>query len=116
MKKIFDRDKEINLPEIIIKHLEKINHGSLSIVVQDSKVLQMNIDENYDFDDVEKNLYGKPSNKNFKRSNENNITPSLIDEMVRIVNSIKYGYLTVTVKQGQIIEYEKNEKFRVNKT
>lgn len=115
MKKVFEKDMEDDLQEVISRQLVKINYGTLSIVVQDNKVLQMNIDESYDFNEEEKKLNEKEKNSvvDYKRVGEKNITDEIIGQIIKVINSIQYGHLAVNVKNGKIIQYEKTEKFRV---
>lgn len=36
-----------------------------------------------------------------------------IDNLIQIINTIKYGSVTVIIQEGKIVQIEKNEKLRL---
>lgn len=102
----------LSLGDILVSRLDQISQGAVSLIIQDSRILQINVEENFDFDG-ECVSAGKKQPKGFEYGNLGDKEKlALARRIIAEARSIKYGSLTIHLKQGKILLYEKNQRLK----
>lgn len=90
---------------IVDKAIGEIGFGSVTLIIQDSRLIQMNKLEKVRFVGHEK----------AERPNSSKTTGlSARDKLTKALTDIKYGQVTFVIKDGVIVQIERTEAQRIN--
>jgi hypothetical protein len=89
---------------LIEQAIREISFGSVTLVLQDSRVIQM--------EKLEKIRFGeKPS----KGANKPTPAGSFRTRILQSVSGMEFGKVAIQIQAGQIMHVERTEKYRVGK-
>lgn len=91
---------------IVEKAVGEIGFGSVTLIIQDSRLIQMNKLEKVRFVGHDKADNGKILPKP--------AGPSIRDKITKALADIKYGQVTFVIKEGAIVQIERTEAQRIN--
>jgi hypothetical protein len=97
---------KIEILDIIEKTIREIGFGSVTLIIQDSRLIQMNKLEKVRFVGHDKKDNPKTLPKPAGQSIKDKITKALAD--------LKYGQVTFVIKEGSIVQIERTEAQRIN--
>ena len=103
---VANKIKQVNLKEKLAQYLADISNGKLTIVNQDGEPIQFNINRTYT---INKDKYDSNKKSGIKAL----LTSNELKYIESIVNEIKFGYLAITLKDGEIDKIEREEKIRL---
>ncbi len=95
--------------DLIEQAIRDISFGSLTLVIQDSKVIQLEKLEKIRICDQQAKAAGKAAGK------EANAAASVRIRIVQSVSGMEYGKVAIQIQAGQIMQVERTEKYRVGK-
>lgn len=98
--------KEINeeVLALIEKAIKEIGFGSVTLVLQDARIIQM--------EKLEKIRFGE---KPAKCTNRLVDIGSFKTRILQSVSGMEYGKVAIQIQAGQIMQIERTEKYRVGK-
>lgn len=89
---------------LIEQAVKAISFGSVTLVLQDSRIIQM--------EKLEKIRLGEPL---VKGANKTTAASSLRTRILQSVSGMEYGKVAIQIQAGQIMQIERTEKYRVGK-
>ena len=89
---------------LIEQAVKSINFGSVTLVLQDSRIIQM--------EKLEKIRIGAQP---VKGANKTTPAISLKTRILQSVSGMEYGKVAIQIQAGQIMQVERTEKYRVGK-
>jgi len=89
---------------LIEQAVKSINFGSVTLVLQDSRIIQM--------EKLEKIRIGEQP---VKGANKTTTAISLKTRILQSVSGMEYGKVAIQIQAGQIMQVERTEKYRVGK-
>ncbi|TWH47631.1 YezD family protein [Sporomusa sp. KB1] len=89
---------------LIEQAVKAISFGSVTLVLQDSRIIQM--------EKLEKIRLGEPL---VKGANKITAASSLRTRILQSVSGMEYGKVAIQIQAGQIMQIERTEKYRVGK-
>lgn len=92
--------------ELIVQAAHDISFGSLTLVVQDSKVIQIEKLEKIRLCQQQPKASGKASAA---------VSNAVRLRIVQSVSGMEYGKVMIQIQSGQIMQVERTEKFRIGK-
>ncbi|BBB93404.1 MAG TPA: YezD family protein [Methylomusa anaerophila] len=110
VKQVADKTLPSNVLTLIEKAITDINFGSVTLVVQDSRVIQIEKIEKIRVCDM---VTYSETNKDWIKSPGN--TTDLRMRILSAVRGLEYGKATIQVQAGEITQVEKTEKYRFTK-
>ncbi|HWR43916.1 YezD family protein [Sporomusa sp.] len=94
--------------ELIEQAVRDISFGSLTLVVQDSKVIQIEKLEKIRICEQQPKAAGKTATKATAGA-------ALRTRILQSVSGMEYGKVAIQIQSGQIMQVERTEKYRVGK-
>jgi len=89
---------------LIEQAVKDINFGSVTLVLQDSRIIQM--------EKLEKIRLGEQP---VKGANKTTAAISFKTRILQSVSGMEYGKVAIQIQAGQIMQVERTEKYRVGK-
>lgn len=89
---------------LIEQAVKDISFGSVTLVLQDSRIIQM--------EKLEKIRFGGHL---VKGANKTTAASSLRTRILQSVSGMEYGKVAIQIQAGQIMQIERTEKYRVGK-
>jgi hypothetical protein len=89
---------------LIEQAIKEIGFGSVTLVLQDARIIQM--------EKLEKIRFGE---KPVKCANKPAAAGSFKTRILQSVNGMEYGKVAIQIQSGQIMQVERTEKYRVGK-
>ena len=90
---------------LIEQAVKNINFGSVTLVLQDSRIIQM--------EKLEKIRLGEPPPKAVTKAATGG--PALKTRIVQSISGMDYGKVVIQIQAGKIMQVERTEKYRVGK-
>jgi hypothetical protein len=94
--------------DLIEQAIRDISFGSLTLVIQDSKVIQLEKLEKIRICDQQAKTAAKAAGKDVNAA-------SVRIRIVQSVSGMEYGKVAIQIQAGQIMQVERTEKYRVGK-
>lgn len=91
---------------LIEQAVKEISFGSVTLVLQDSRIIQM--------DKLEKIRLGEQPAKG-AGATKTAVVSSLRTRILQSVSGMEYGKVAIQIQAGQITQVERTEKYRVGK-
>lgn len=90
--------------DLIEQAIKEINFGSVTLVLQDSRIIQMEKLEKIRFGELPSKTAGKLA-----------APADLRTRILQSVSGMEYGKVAIQIQAGQITQVERTEKYRVGK-
>lgn len=87
--------------EYILESISGIAYGSITLIVQDGRLIQMDKTEKVRFTD-----------SGYKLRPEGKVTASLRQAMLSAIRELQFGSISLNVKDGKVIQIDRTEKRR----
>ncbi|MDR3258633.1 MAG: YezD family protein [Fusobacteriaceae bacterium] len=98
--------------EELRQQLREVCNGSVSIIVQDGHVIQLNVQQHY-------NCFPIPSQKgNVETSNIDDSDDVVLNDedfstLLQYLEQVKYGSVILIIESSKVVGIEKNEKLKL---
>lgn len=90
--------------QVIQTTAASVEHGSLALIVQDSRLIQMDV--------VNKIRFGAQLSAKLKPVRGKVVQQVLQGEIAAALRDMQYGQVTLVIKSGEIVQVERTEKQR----
>lgn len=90
----------------IIRAIRDVTHGTVTLIIQDACVIQLERNEKIRLDQKADSGNGLIITPNAEKN--------LSRRIVEAVNSLKYGQVLIAIKGGKVVQIERTEKLRVS--
>lgn len=105
--------QEVNNLSEVIEQVEKLivstYHGSVTLIVQDSRLIQIERNEKIRLSDlISKCQAETPTNGKKDTSGPKINWPKILEA----INGLRFGQITIVIKEGKIVQFDKTEKQR----
>ncbi len=111
-RKLPPKQEENNLSEVM-EQIERLIvstfHGSVTLIVQDSRLIQIERNEKIRLSDLAaKHKAEASANSKKETGSTKNIWPTIMEA----VNGLRFGQIAIVIKEGKIVQFDKTEKQR----
>ncbi|MCW2277675.1 YezD family protein [Heliophilum fasciatum] len=97
----------------VFAKIQRVQHGTLTLIVQDRLVIQMNITEKIRLTHSTTRTSETKMPVGTDRTDQTELSRYLYQRVVRAIQDVHYGQVTLALQNGQVVQLERTEKMRV---